>query len=503
MLATVQSATLDGVEGCPVRVEVHVANGLPGFNIVGQPDVAGRESRDRVRAALLSSGFKWPLQRITVNLAPGSVRKVGAGFDLPIAVGLLIATGELRPDCLGDCSVIGEIGLDGALRSVPGIIAMVGRLATPGVIVPDAAGPEAVLAGGRVLTAPTLRQLVAALNGQDRWGPAPSPALSEPGRRRDPDLADVRGQLVGRWAVEVAAAGGHHLLMVGPPGAGKTMLAERLPGLLPDLTDAEALETTRLWSVANLLQRPCLIRRPPLLRPHHSASPVALIGGGTGRLRPGEISLATNGVLLLDEMAEFPAAVLDALRQPLEEGHVTISRAQAMARFPARFLLVGATNPCPCGYGLSSSGCRCSGGARDRYSRRISGPLLDRFDLRITVAKTDVAELMGQGECESTAVVAARVQRVRALAAERGISFNSQIPQSRLEELAPLERGGADLLRRRLQAGRLNPRGLHRVWRVARTIADLAGDTEVIKDEWVAGALELRPEEALLRAQVA
>ena len=501
MLATVHSVTLDGVEGCPVRVEVHVGNGLPTFNIVGQPDAAGREARDRVRAALLCSGFTWPLQRITVNLAPGSVRKVGAGFDLPIALGLLIATGELPADCLEGCSVIGELGLDGTLRSVPGVMVMVAGVGEATVIVPEDAGGEAALASARVRTAVSLRQLVQALKGREPWGQVRRAARRR--RAPEPDLADVRGQLFGRWAVEVSAAGGHHLLMMGPPGAGKTMLAQRLPGLLPDLTDGEAMETTRVWSVADHLPQPSLIRRPPLLQPHHTASPVALIGGGTTRLRPGEISLAHNGVLVLDEMAEFPRSVLDSLRQPLEDGYVTVSRAHAMARFPARFLLVGASNPCPCGYGLSQGGCRCSPQARDRYSRQISGPLLDRFDLRITVAKTDVADLMGTGRCESSAEVAARVHRVRQMARSRGVASNALIPAARLDELAPLSDEAAALLRRRLETGRLNPRGFHRVRRVARTIADLTDQPGVINDECVAGALELRPEEHLLRAQVA
>lgn len=500
MLATVHSATVDGVEGRPVRVEVHVSNGLPAFTIVGQPDGACRESRDRVRAALLSSGFPWPLRRVTVNLAPSALRKVGAGFDLPIAVGLLVATGGLPASAVDGCVFIGELGLDGSLRRVPGIIAMVSRTGGATVVVPASAAGEAGLGGLCVRGAVSLRQVVHALKQEEPWSPVPGPTRDVGEEPAQVDMAEVRGQMHGVWAVRVAAAGGHHLLMMGAPGGGKTMLAERLPGLLPPLDDGQALETTRVWSVAGMLpERSGLIRRPPFRSPHHSASMAALLGGGTSRLRPGEISLAHNGVLFLDELSEFPRSVVDGLRQPLEAGWIRVCRANAVANFPARFQLVGAANPCPCGYGLLARKCLCSEAARNRYATRLSGPLLDRFDLRVLIPRTDVAELLGLEPTAPSAVLAEEVSRVRRLARERGVSSNSAIPADRLDELAPLTPRAAALLRRRLEMGRLNPRGLHRVRRVARTVADVLGQVELIDDVHVADALELRVDEDCLR----
>jgi magnesium chelatase family protein len=498
----VSTATLVGVEGRPIAVEVHVSQGLPSFSIVGLPDATCREARDRVRAAILSSGLKWPQQRVTVNLAPTSVRKGGAGLDLPMAIAVLVASGQVKAEAVADVSFIGELGLDGTVRPVPGVLALVHATRSGPVVVPPASAVEASLVRGEeVRCAPALATVVAALEGDAAWPPAPRRGATTH-ETTMPDLADVRGQPLGRLAVEVAAAGGHHVLLVGPPGAGKTMLAERLPGLLPPLGMAEALEVTRIHSAAGLsLPRGALIRRPPFRAPHHSASPVSLIGGGGPHMRPGELSCAHHGVLFLDELGEFPSDVLDTLRQPLEEGCVLVCRARASVSFPARVLLVAAMNPCPCGGDGGAGACRCREPARARYAARVSGPLLDRFDLRVLVNRPEVSELLAPEpsagdlvEPETTAVVARRVARARAIAARRGVVCNSAIPGPALDDLAPLTPEAVGVLELRLRQGHLSARGLHRVRRVARTIADLAGRPGPVEPEDVYGALALRAE---------
>ncbi|CAN5802955.1 YifB family Mg chelatase-like AAA ATPase [soil metagenome] len=492
MTASIPAAIVRGVDGYAVTVEVHVGPGLPGLTIVGLPDAACREARDRVRAAVLAAQISWPTQRITVNLAPSGTRKAGSGMDLAIAIGVLVANGDLTAASVDRMGFIGELGLDGTVRPVPGTVPLVDAIECDRVVVPLAAAADAQLVEGpKVMPVDTLLELVQALREDEPW-PAHLVVATGVPPEHVLDLADVRGQPVVRRALEVAAAGSHHLLMVGPPGAGKTMLASRLPGLLPDLGREQAMEATRVHSAAGRSLGGGLVTRPPFRAPHHTATMVALVGGGTEALRPGEVSMASSGVLFLDELAEFNPAVLDALRQPLEEGVIRISRARFAAELPARVLLVAAMNPCPCGEAGRPGACRCPDGLLARYRRRLSGPLLDRFDLRVDVLRPDVAQLLGGEPGEPTETVAVRVAAARDRAALRGVRANAELWGSELDRWAPLATDAHDLLAMVLGSGRLSARGLTRVKRVALTLADLDGHEGPLTASHVGTALQLR-----------
>jgi magnesium chelatase family protein len=436
-----------------------------------------------------------------VNLAPTNLRKVGSGLDLAIAVAFLAASEQIDLELLRGLAFVGELGLDGAVHHVLGVLPVCEALDGARPVVPIDDLSEAALVRPDALGATDLRQLVRSLEGAEPWPEAGDRRRPGAPARPEPDLADVQGHAVGRRALEVAAAGGHHLLMVGPPGAGKTMLAERLPGLLPDLDEHGALDVSRVHSAAGALHdRPELLRRPPFRSPHHTASLVALVGGGSAVLRPGEISLASGGVLFLDELGEFPASHLDALRQPLESGEIRVARAAVGASLPARFLLVAATNPCPCGAGPLGR-CRCSPGQVARYLRRLSGPLLDRFDLGLWIEPPDASEVFGNVTAgESSAVARERVSAARERARSRGVAMNRRLSGDALEQWAPLTDAAVALLRDRIDRGLLTMRGAQRVRAVALTLLDLDERSGPIGPEHLHGALTLRSQDDVMRA---
>jgi magnesium chelatase family protein len=496
LVATVQTVAYLGLEALGVEVQCQVAPGMPGFVIVGLPDKAVAESRERVRAALSAIGLSLPPKRITVNLSPADLPKEGSHFDLPIALALLGAMGVVDAETLASYVVVGELGLDGRVAASPGVLlaALHASGRSLGLVCPAVQGGEAAWAGSvEVIAAPDLTAL---LNHFNRTGHLPQPqAIAADAPARGPDLAQVKGQEVARRALEIAAAGGHNLLMVGPPGAGKSLLAACLPGILPDLTPAEALEVSMVASVAGALEGGRLIRSRPFRSPHHSASMPALVGGGL-RVRPGEVSLAHLGVLFLDELPEFQRGVLDSLRQPLETGVVSVARANAHVTFPARVQLVAAMNPCRCGH-LGDAALACSRAPRCAadYQTRVSGPLLDRIDLTIDVEAVSAADLVSPASGENSAMVAARVAAARARQTERysgtKVRTNAEADGVALDEYAAPDAAGQALLAQAAGALRLSARGYTRVIRVARTIADLAAVTQVSRIH-IAEALSYR-----------
>lgn len=501
MLAKVFSCAIVGLEGHPVEVEVDISQGLPSFQIVGLPDAAVQEAKERVRAAVKNSGASFPMKRLTVNLAPADIRKAGPAYDLPIAIGLLLAS-EQAQGSVERALFVGELGLDGKLRHTDGVLPMVSVARNHGietVYVPFEDAPEAGLVeGATVIPVQTLADLTAHLAGERRLTPyLATPLTLEDDAIYPVDFADIRGQEHAKRALEIAAAGGHNLLMSGSPGSGKTLMARAVPSILPPMSLEESLEVTKIYSVSGMLppNQP-LVRQRPFCAPHHTISQAGLVGGGS-RIKPGEITRAHRGVLFLDELPEFGMQTLEVLRQPLEDRIVTISRASGSVTFPASFIMVAAMNPCPCGwYGDPEKQCTCSASVVARYQKRISGPLLDRIDIHVEVARVQYEKLASERQGEPSRAVRERVTAARALQAARfrgtRMVTNADMGPAEVRRYCALDGAGQRLMQAAMRQLQLSARGYHRVLKLARTIADLAG-AEQIGATHLAEALQYRP----------